>query len=104
MVHGSCAVVLFFFNDTATTEIYTLSLHDALPISYIRTSPLQSQRRRPRDKADLQWCTAAPQWCTVCNSPDIGGDCSGRTKVEQDDDEIQRALWVRLPFSTPDVR
>src|ERR1041385_9143572 len=25
---------LFFFNDTATTEIYTLSLHDALPISF----------------------------------------------------------------------
>src|SRR2546430_17006222 len=25
----------FFFNDTATTEIYTLSLHDALPILYI---------------------------------------------------------------------
>src|SRR3712207_9048120 len=25
-------IVLFFFNDTATTEIYTLSLHDALPI------------------------------------------------------------------------
>src|SRR5215471_21808297 len=25
--------VFFFFNDTATTEIYTLSLHDALPIS-----------------------------------------------------------------------
>src|SRR5258706_12547713 len=27
----------FFFNDTATTEIYTLSLHDALPISRTRT-------------------------------------------------------------------
>src|SRR3712207_7676875 len=27
-----CLAVLFFFNDTATTEIYTLSLHDALPI------------------------------------------------------------------------
>src|SRR2546422_9543794 len=26
-------IVFFFFNDTATTEIYTLSLHDALPIS-----------------------------------------------------------------------
>src|SRR3712207_8524116 len=25
-------LILFFFNDTATTEIYTLSLHDALPI------------------------------------------------------------------------
>src|SRR3712207_9352681 len=30
---GRCAVwIVFFFNDTATTEIYTLSLHDALPI------------------------------------------------------------------------
>ena len=31
---GGCLVV-FFFNDTATTEIYTLSLHDALPISFL---------------------------------------------------------------------
>src|SRR5438445_1917511 len=34
--------LLFFFNDTATTEIYTLSLHDALPIldlSSLRVSP-----------------------------------------------------------------
>src|SRR2546430_13153150 len=29
-------VFFFFFNDTATTEIYTLSLHDALPISAVR--------------------------------------------------------------------
>src|SRR2546422_10281200 len=28
------ALIYFFFNDTATTEIYTLSLHDALPISH----------------------------------------------------------------------
>ena len=28
-------VIFFFFNDTATTEIYTLSLHDALPISKV---------------------------------------------------------------------
>src|SRR3712207_8476060 len=28
-----CGSFFFFFNDTATTEIYTLSLHDALPIS-----------------------------------------------------------------------
>src|SRR6266568_2704242 len=27
-----CGTAVFFFNDTATTEIYTLSLHDALPI------------------------------------------------------------------------
>src|SRR5215467_15963148 len=29
----SCLQLFFFFNDTATTDIYTLSLHDALPIS-----------------------------------------------------------------------
>src|SRR5256886_17566030 len=29
-----CFFFFFFFNDTATTEIYTLSLHDALPILY----------------------------------------------------------------------
>src|SRR6266536_4320588 len=35
-LEASCTVLpflFFFFNDTATTEIYTLSLHDALPIS-----------------------------------------------------------------------
>src|SRR3954469_26080550 len=32
----------FFFNDTATTEIYTLSLHDALPISTRRRMPCAS--------------------------------------------------------------
>src|SRR2546430_17720398 len=35
-------IIFFFFNDTATTEIYTLSLHDALPISPVRRS-----RREP---------------------------------------------------------
>src|SRR3712207_7735889 len=36
---------LFFFNDTATTEIYTLSLHDALPICRWRIHISYSQRR-----------------------------------------------------------
>jgi hypothetical protein len=31
-VRGSSGATTVFFNDTATTEIYTLSLHDALPI------------------------------------------------------------------------
>src|SRR2546430_17514196 len=35
----------FFFNDTATTEIYTLSLHDALPISPTRLAALT----KPKD-------------------------------------------------------
>src|SRR2546422_3764940 len=39
----------FFFNDTATTEIYTLSLHDALPISYLiaKAAPVASGRCAP---------------------------------------------------------
>src|SRR6266496_5964279 len=37
-----CSLLFFFFNDTATTEIYTLSLHDALPIS-----PRHRAGRRP---------------------------------------------------------
>src|ERR1039457_7720487 len=45
----------FFFNDTATTEIYTLSLHDALPICSPRWSdrppaPGSPSRRRPRSE------------------------------------------------------
>ena len=37
----------FFFNDTATTEIYTLSLHDALPIS-AKSSPCSLQLEKAR--------------------------------------------------------
>src|SRR2546430_12646659 len=40
----------FFFNDTATTEIYTLSLHDALPIC----------RAQPRSRPPIvAWCSCA---------------------------------------------
>src|SRR3712207_8582161 len=37
----------FFFNDTATTEIYTLSLHDALPISTMTPVAPSSTVRKP---------------------------------------------------------
>src|SRR3712207_8675951 len=47
--------MLFFFSDTATTEIYTLSLHDALPIS--EPSPLELHRR---DVTDLPRGTRPP--------------------------------------------
>src|SRR3712207_7178892 len=52
--------MFFFFNDTATTEIYTLSLHDALPISRgctpprppstRQTPPTRSRTRRARER------------------------------------------------------
>src|SRR5690348_18246531 len=38
-------IFFFFFNDTATTEIYTLSLHDALPISNFVSGELEKVSR-----------------------------------------------------------
>src|ERR1039458_10846957 len=63
----------FFFNDTATTEIYTLSLHDALPIS----SP-----------SATRWWSPATQW------PDF----RRRTRSEEHTSELQslRHLVCRL--------
>src|SRR5215468_2652700 len=46
---------VFFFNDTATPEIYTLSLHDALPISAVGSG---NDARRPRRHAGAR----APAW------------------------------------------
>src|SRR3712207_8980161 len=37
-------IFFFFFNDTATTEIYTLSLHDALPISALHGRVMSARR------------------------------------------------------------
>src|SRR5256885_12461479 len=45
MLRCLIASLFFFFNDTATTEIYTLSLHDALPISRPATVPGSSSER-----------------------------------------------------------
>src|SRR3970282_385322 len=58
----------FFFNDTATTEIYTLSLHDALPISRLAPHPRTRPFHRPddagpprgEDPADPQ--APGPEW------------------------------------------
>src|SRR5256885_11924792 len=41
-----CCCCFFFFNDTATTEIYTLSLHDALPIFRLVEALGRQCRRR----------------------------------------------------------
>src|SRR3989442_14614892 len=45
---SSLSLFFFFFNDTATTEIYTLSLHDALPISGRRLERIERRHARFR--------------------------------------------------------
>src|SRR2546422_5975500 len=46
---------VFFFNDTATTEIYTLSLHDALPISADLDAALKDRAYPPGPHGGI-WC------------------------------------------------
>src|SRR5256885_15143182 len=76
-------VFFFFFNDTATTEIYTLSLHDALPISRTGTGGrieitgpvlFSGYRLRP----DLTRQVMASGWLVT---PDVGAVATGRLAV-----------------------
>src|SRR2546426_2229266 len=66
----SLSFLFFFFNDTATTEIYTLSLHDALPIS----SACARTRRRP---------TLRYSWSCSCSSPPATGRSEEHTSELQ---------------------
>src|SRR2546427_11511655 len=65
--------VFFFFNDTATTEIYTLSLHDALPISWAVQEWQERQSRQQDPLTVLPLLTAegirrATQLCDTINT------------------------------------
>src|SRR6266498_283815 len=50
LLEKKTSAILFFVNDTATTEIYTLSLHDALPI-FTRLGPSPGMRNRSSSPA-----------------------------------------------------
>src|SRR5437667_5622516 len=56
MINHRCFLRFFFFNDTATTEIYTLSLHDALPIYRGAEQVVEHGDERPagRGRVELQ--------------------------------------------------
>src|SRR3712207_8541537 len=68
MLRAHYGYLFFFFNDTATTEIYTLSLHDALPIFRWRilAGDARAARRDSRSPA-LQWRTHRhrPRWASL---------------------------------------
>src|SRR6266851_7329445 len=63
--------LLFFFNDTATHEIYTLSLHDALPIPRARCSRTRSPASIPVPRVPAPWRGARDRKSTRLNSSHI---------------------------------
>src|SRR3712207_9526152 len=79
----------FFFNDTATTEIYTLSLHDALPILVGRARPGCVRRRRanPRLGCRAHERGARPAW----EPRGVGAD---RSRSEEHTSELQSRQYL----------
>src|SRR2546427_9000221 len=80
--------LFFFFNDTATTEIYTLSLHDALPISISRGS-----RRAWSATISL----ARPRWwtwpaCVMRSPPKVNPDRKS-TRLNSSHSQISYAVF-----------
>src|SRR2546430_3872446 len=67
-LHPPFTFFFFFFNDTATTEIYTLSLHDALPISQSSSGRSVVQRRWRHARRTSRASTNADRKSTRLNS------------------------------------
>src|SRR2546422_9342347 len=74
---------LFFFNDTATTEIYTLSLHDALPISRSHSRNLV-----PCSSASARWWTIAARRGPFSSTSSVG------MRSEEHTSELQSRLHL----------
>src|SRR3712207_9260556 len=77
-MYGSEELAVFCFNDTATTEIYTLSLHDALPISIDVPLPRAEMMRSSPAKAPPQMnrmlvVSTCRNSCCGCLRPPCGG-------------------------------
>src|SRR3712207_8685249 len=86
--------VFFFFNDTATTEIYTLSLHDALPISRGRRGT--PRRRTPRARRAMA-CRNARRAGTPPEPRVAAAPCHGRRKrvrSEEHTSELQSRQYL----------
>src|SRR6266480_7112249 len=87
-VIGIDGFLFFFFNDTATTEIYTLSLHDALPFSPLTTvrSGVSSRFSPGRIAltASRPGCPTTSATNRIRNSSELTGQLSAKTKREPD--------------------
>src|SRR2546429_3834823 len=83
----------FFFNDTATTEIYTLSLHDALPISR-RLGAHRAPRAPERGRATVPRVGAARGRPGVRGEPGADRAGSSNSRSEEHTSELQSRLHL----------
>src|SRR2546430_11538870 len=85
--------MFFFFNDTPTTEIYTLSLHDALPIYVYVRSSTTSASRKPCSTSPCSMATRAQTLVpgTVGQRPcrPSAGGVSWTSRSEEHTSELQ---------------
>src|SRR2546422_11309370 len=88
--------VTFFFNDTATTEIYTLSLHDALPILGEQRQPKPAGTQRPIPANAIQQCRKAAQALPESVGTMIGFVRQGQiqSRSEEHTSELQSRLHL----------
>src|SRR2546426_3231680 len=77
----------FFFNDTATTEIYTLSLHDALPICACSSSASKNLPERTTRLRTVRYSGKTPRIWTSRSLPLPTGTRSSRS--EEHTSELQ---------------
>src|SRR3712207_7193564 len=99
-----------FFNDTATTEIYTLSLHDALPISAGRRSrapgcrPPLSQRRRsasPSPPRESSLLSRSEEHTSELQSTSISRMPSSASNKNHSPSIIHLSRWSSLLLALP---
>src|SRR3712207_8007775 len=81
---------LFFFNDTATTEIYTLSLHDALPISGGRRSRRCSSAASSHASAGRR----SRSWSSCCSSTRCRPPAARGSRSEEHTSELQSRQYL----------
>src|SRR3990172_8475549 len=80
--HGYISYSPFFFNDTATTEIYTLSLHDALPISRLGRDLLRQLPERLHVVHDPKRATHGRDGEVATDHFDVGHRSPGQVLLE----------------------
>src|SRR5260370_33595589 len=97
----SSIVIFFFFNDTATTEIYTLSLHDALPIYPTYQAGLRRDAVQPDIEAERKKRDEIEAGKSYCSRRFGGATCDDKSaqiyaRFDKNDWRIQPAEFYRF--------